>query len=116
NMFSKPQPTIDDFLTTYGQAIVGGKDEFADVREGSVYDYPGGVSSILWSREVQRDEDMFSSDYLDTAVGDDLTALVLDRFGIQRVLDAPGTGVADLSRPNANAGGGTVWAGTRIPI
>lgn len=115
-MFSTPIPGIADFVRIYGDAIVGRKDSYADTREGSVYDYPGGVSAVLWSRESQRDEDMFAVDYLDTATGDDLTDLVLRRYGIQRYLDTPGVGVVTFQRTSTAAGGGDIWEGTRIAV
>ena len=115
-MFNTSRSTIQDFLAIYKQAVRGQGDQYADVRDGSVYEQPGGVAAMIWSREAQRDEDLFRAVYFNTAEGEQLTDLVYAKDGISRILDAPGVGVATFVRPNASAGGGTIWAGTRIAV
>jgi len=113
--FNSPQPTIADFLEMYRAGVRGVCDRFADVREGSAYEHIGGLAAILWSREVQYDEDAFDAIYFATADGQDLTDLVLQRYGKARILDTPGLGFATFTR-TVVAGATTINAGTRIMI
>ena len=111
---SEPLPTITDLLGVFGAGVVAKSDPYADVRRGAVYDHFAGVGAIMFSREAQRDRDLFRARYFDTADGADLTELVATRFGIARILDGYGTGTALFVRGSAAAGGGTIWEGTRI--
>src|SRR5580693_2526382 len=111
---SEPLPTITDLLGVFGAGVVARTDPNADVRRGAVYDHFAGVGAILFSREAQRDRDLFRARYFDTADGADLTELVATRFGLARILDTYGTGSAVLVRDSAAMGQGTVWEGTRI--
>src|SRR5580693_466230 len=111
---SEPLPTITDLLGVFGAGVVARTDPNADVRRGAVYDHFAGVGAILFSREAQRDRDLFRARYFDTADGADLTELVATRFGIARVLDGYGTGTALFTRDSPSAGAGTIWEGTRI--
>lgn len=113
---SEPLPTIRDLLTASADGVVGTRDGRADVRRGSVYDHFAGSGAILFTREAARDRDLFRAVYLDTAEGDDLTALVKLRFGVDRILAAPGRGAALLTRQSAAAGAGTIWQGTRVLV
>jgi hypothetical protein len=112
----QPLPAIQDLRTAFGGGVIGLGDEFADTITGSFYDIIGGVGAIVFSKEAQRDQDLFKSGYFDGASGDALTTLVQTRFGINRVLDTYGTGLALISRPNTSGGAGTIWTGTRILV
>lgn len=114
-MFTSNRPTIDDFLRTYGDAIRGIKDARADFVEGSLYEQIGGVAAIVWSRLVQRDENLFSDTQTNSATGDALTQRVLKVFGVDRLLDAPGSGTIVVTRPSTGTGD-TFWTGTRIEV
>lgn len=111
----KPEPTIDEFLKAAKSAVQGQADKNADYIRGSEYDVLAGASAILWSREAQRDTDLFRATKFHTASDLDLTNLVPLRYGIARYLDTRGTGTATLYRP---AGGvvDTVWKGTRLRV
>jgi hypothetical protein len=109
-------PTVSQLRKSFSNALVGTADEFADTITGSMYDIIGSVGAISFSKQSQRDKDLFASGYFDGAVGADLTDLVLKRFGIARILDTYGTGTAILSRPTATAGAGTIWTGTRVLV
>jgi hypothetical protein len=111
---SEPLPAIRDLLGAFGAGVVAQKDARADVRRGAVYDHFAGVGAILFSREAQRDRDLFRARYFDTADGADLTELVATRFAMARILDTYGTGSAVLARDSTAMGEGTVWEGTRI--
>ncbi len=110
-----PEPTISDFLATsrYGTVVV---DEVADYNRGSDYEALAGPNAILWSRQVQRDTDLFKTTRFNDAEGDDLTQLIEWRYGIKRVLDSRGIGTAQLARPSASAGAGMIWRGTRFAL
>jgi hypothetical protein len=109
-----PLPTIADLRQAYSDAIIGQRDARADTRTGSAYDFLGGPAAILFSREAQRDRDLFRACYNDTADGDDLSARLNALYGYPRVLDSYGTGTMQIARPNATGGAGTIPAGTRI--
>ncbi len=110
----KPEPTIREFIDVATGAVRGSKDEMADTRQGSIYEHIFGPSAILWSRQAQRHTDLFAATRFDGAQSDDLTDLIAGRFQIDRNLDAPGTGIAQFTRPTAAAGAGTIYRGTKI--
>jgi hypothetical protein len=107
-------PTLRDFLTAYGASIRGARSTTADVRTGSAYDLIGGVSAIVWSRQVQRDRRLFRQVYTDTADGEDLERLVEKKYQVTRIQSTYGTGTLTLTRPAAGAAAGTIYAGTRV--
>ncbi len=110
----KPEPTIREFIDIAGGAVRGSKDDLADTRQGSIYEHIFGPAAILWSRQAQRHTDLFASTRFDGAEGEALTDLVLGRFQVERVLDAPGTGSATFQRASTSAGGGTIYRGTKL--
>lgn len=109
------EPTIKDLIDVAGKAVRGTVDKTADFLTGSDYDALNGPNAILWSRQAQRDTDLFDATNFNTAEGDDLTRLAWKRFGIKRVLDTRGQGTARLARDVAGVGE-TIWAGTRIYV
>lgn len=110
---STPEPTITELITQAQTAIQGGLDKDADFVRGSDYEALNGPSAVVWSRQLQRDVDLFNATNFNTTDGADLTRMAFRRFGKSRVLDARGTGTARLRRP---AGGiaETIWSGTHI--
>lgn len=106
---------ITDFLQAYEDSVIA-KNKYDDVRRGSGFDLLNGISAILWSREAKADDDKFASIYFESAEGDKLTALVSKRFGIERILDSVGTGIATVTRTSTSGGAGTFWTGTRILV
>lgn len=110
-----PEPKISELIDVGGRSISGQGDRVADLTRGSDYDSILGPSAVIWTREDRRDQDLFDATKFHTAKGDDLTFLVKQRYGIDRLLDTNGIGVAVLSRPAAGTAG-TVWRGTRITI
>lgn len=107
--------TISDFIRAARVAVHGQADRDADFIVGSEYDALAGSCAIIWSRQAQRDTDMFRATRFNTAEDRELTRLCYKRWGIQRYLDTRGTGVAVLTRPSAGAAE-TVWRGTRIQL
>lgn len=107
------EPTIQELIDAFRRGIRVNSDELADVRSGSVYEYVGGTAAILWSREAQRDTDLFAACKFNTMSGDDLTIMGSKRYGIDRFVDTAGIGTATVSRPSAGTAG-TFWEGTRI--
>lgn len=112
----QPVPTLADLRKAYRDAVVGQRDNRSDLNDGSGYDLTSGPAAILWSRQGQRDRDMFHAVYFDTAQGDDLTNRGNSLYQIPRILDTYGTGVATLVRATASGGSGTVPTGTRFFI
>jgi hypothetical protein len=97
-------------------ALQGARNTYGDGRSGSMYNHPAGTAAVLFSREAQRDQDLFRDLYFDDATGWALTRYVQGRTGITRVLDAFGQGLAVLSRSSASAGSNTIYQGTRIQV
>jgi hypothetical protein len=113
---TQPIPTLADLRQAYNDGIVGQRERRADTHDGSAYDLLGGMSAMLFSRQVQRDRDLFRANYFDSAEGEDLTSRVSRLYVVARVLDTYGIGTVSLARPNASAGAGVIPAGTRIVI
>jgi Baseplate J-like protein len=113
---SRVLPTIEDLLGAAAGALRGAKDNFADTRRGSLYDHAAGPMAILFSREADRDRDLFDDSYLQSARGDALTTLIEGRYGTARVLSTAGTGICRFVRSSATAGAGTMWQGSRIQV
>lgn len=107
-------PTLREFLAAYGESIRGSRSSTADTRTGSAYDLAGGVSAIVWSKEVQRDRRLFRQVYTDTAEGEDLDRLVEQKYDTTRTVASYGTGTLVLTRPAAASANGVVYAGTRV--
>lgn len=109
------EPSILDLINIAGKAITGQGDKNADLVRGSDYESLIGPPAVIWTREDRRDEDLFNATRFHTARGEDLTNLVLERYGVQRYLDTNGVGYASIARPTAGTAG-TIWAGTRITV
>ena len=109
----KELPTIADLVKVFGNAVLG-ESRTANVRRGGRYDVLGGSNAILWSRETQRDRDLFDAIYLDGASGENLDERVFYFFGATRLASQFGTGRVTFARASAAAGAGTFYAGTRI--
>lgn len=111
-----PLLTVDELRRAFHDGIRARSDKRSDRVSGAIYDLFAGTCAVLLSREAQRDKDLFGADYFDTAKGDDLTNRGSARYGIDRILDAYGTGTCVLARPTAGDGAGTIWNGTRIQV
>ncbi len=110
------EPEILELLDVGGKAISGQGDRSADLTRGSDYESILGPAAVIWVREDRRDQDLFDATKFHTAKDDDLTYLVEQRFGIDRILDTNGQGTATFARPTIGGGAGTMWRGTRITI
>lgn len=110
-----PEPTIQELIDIAGKAVRGSADKNADYVRGSDYEALAGPSAVVWSRQAQRDTDLFNAVNFNTASGSDLTARALQRYGKVRVEDTRGTGKAMLQRP-AGGTAETIWAGTRLMV
>lgn len=107
------EPTIKELITIAGKAVRGGADKTADFITGSDYDALNGPNAIIWSRQGQRDTDLFNDVNFNTAEGAALTRMGEKRYGIKRILDTRGQGTVRLARDAAGIAE-TIWAGTRI--
>jgi len=113
---AQPLPTIDDFVNAGHDALRGECDTYGDKVSGSLYDHTAGPTAILFSREVQNDQDLFKDIYFQDASSDALSNLVLLRWNIPRILSTAGTGTCLFRRTSAAAGAGTLWTGSRIQV
>lgn len=110
------EPTIQELLDAFGNGVRVNADRHVDVREGALYQHWSGVAAILWRRNAQRTTDIWRANYLDSAEGNELTGLLSGRYSFDRIPDAYGLGTVTLTRASGAAGGGTIWAGTRITV
>ncbi len=108
-----PLPTITDLIDVAAAGTRAFSDKSADFTRGSDYESLVGPCAMIWSREAYRDDDMFNAVNFHTADGQDLTDMVLARYGVARILDTRGTGQVILSRPSGGTPE-TIWKGTRI--
>ena len=120
---TKPLPTIGDLIQAGRDAVTGQRDRFGDVHDGAKREHIFGPTAILFARQADRDADTFGAIYFDDADGDELTALIEGRYQtstgtplIPRIRDTKGQGTCTFVRPNATAGGGDFWTGTRIKV
>ena len=88
-----------------------------DARRGSGYDLVGGAAALLWTKQANRDRQLFRNAYTDSATGADLSRHVEAKYGgIARVQAEAGAGTLTLSRPAAALADGVIYAGTRIEM
>jgi len=113
---TQPLPTIRGLVQAASNALVGERDANGDVRSGSLYNHNAGPMAVLFSREADRDKDLFEDIYFNSAKGDALTDLVQTRTGIARYLDAAGMGTCSFTRPTDGGGGGSFLQGSRIQV
>lgn len=110
-----PEPSIRDMLDAGAKAVRGSADKNADFIRGSDYESLLGPCAVIWSRQAQRDTDLFNAVNFHTADGNDLTEMALQRYGKERILDTRGTGTISIARDSGGTDE-TVWTGTRILI
>ncbi len=110
---SQPEVTISELLDIASKGIRSTADKNADLVRGSDYESLTGPCAVIWSRESERDTDLFNAVNFHTADGADLTRMALRRYGKVRLLDATGTGTAVLSRPSGGIPE-TIWAGAWV--
>lgn len=108
--------TITEYLDAFRSGVVGASDDNADAFEGSMYEVIGGAAAIVWSRQSQRDADLFADTLTSTASSDALTSRLKLLYDYDRPVDAGGTGQVTLTRSNISSGGSTFWKGTRIAL
>ncbi len=106
---------ISDLIDVGTKAIAGQGDKSVDVTRGSDYVSLIGPPAIVWTREDRRDEDLFKATRFHTATGYDLTYLVKNRYGVDRILNTHGIGSASIAR-SVSGSAGTVWRGTRFAV
>lgn len=117
-------PTIATYLKASRDAIAGA-DETLDAREGSAYDLAHGGAAIIWSRQAQRDRDLFRQVYPDTSSGENLERIGQWYYATTPTPASFGPGEAIFDRTSEfsgefseefGGGAGTIWAGTRIRV
>jgi hypothetical protein len=108
--------SVTELIAVARDAIRGTCDKTADFVTGSDYEALAGMGAMIWSRQQQRDTDLFRSIRYIDADGDALTDMAKARFGIDRILATRGQGTARIRRASAAGGAGAVWEGTRIRV
>jgi uncharacterized phage protein gp47/JayE len=84
------------------------------LNEGDVSDFLVAAGAAMADKNDQQANALAAKTYLDTAIGDDLTTLADDHWGIQRQAANAATVTLTFTRPTALAGGGTISAGAVI--
>lgn len=77
-------PTFDALYQAARAEVQSRRPDLTDWNEGSVLDALAGAGAILADQVVRYGIDLFSAQFLDTASGEQLDALALDRFGLTR--------------------------------
>lgn len=112
----KPLPTTTELVKAFHSGIRGTVEPNEDNISGSDYDKLAGLGAMMWTQQAQRDRDMFEGIYFETATGKDLTVYMAGHRGLDRILDAPGIGMATFRRPTAAFGSDTIYQGTRVRV
>lgn len=107
------KPSLQELMLT-ASGMVRTRLPAADFNEGSWREHLTGVGALLWREQIDRVETEFASLYRTGARDERLDSYIEARYSIERVENDPGGGAAVLYRTSAAAGGGTIWAGTRI--
>lgn len=112
-----PPLTLSALLTAHEQALHGLRSPTLDTHRGSGYDLVGGASALLWTRQANRDRQLFRNAYTDSATGPDLSRHVEAKYGgLPRILATRGAGTLTLARPAAALADGTLYAGSRVEV
>lgn len=75
-------PTFDDLWEAFKAEAQSRDADLTDWLPGSALDALAGASSVLADEQIRAVIDAFAAHFVDTAEGDDLLALALDRFNI----------------------------------
>jgi hypothetical protein len=110
---TEPLPNLNDFLAAYSGGIKGIKNVLADTRVGSALDVPGGMSAVLFSRQVKRDKTLFENCYTDSATKTDLDRHIELKLKVSRIKDEYGLGFMILERDTLSDSF-TIYQGTRV--
>lgn len=109
-------PTVPTFDALYvvGQSEMQSRDSrLTGFYSGSALDAITGMGAMLADEVIRVGVDYFAAQFVDTAVGDDLDALALDRFGLIR--NAASASVVTLTFTRSVSGAvSTVPAGTEV--
>ena len=108
-------PTLDALRAGY-HAEVKARRRYADSHTGSLHDHWAGPAAMLMNQQTARDRRNWRKTYFNTAEGSALDTYVDRRFGKSRIELQRSDGTANLTRPSAAAGAGTIWRGTRIAV
>ncbi len=109
-------PTVPTFdaLFAVGQAEVQSRAEsLTDWSAGSANDGWIGGAGVIVDLAIQVILDRWAARYIDTAEGDDLDALALDLFGLERIDAVGSVGTLTFTR-GGSSGTVTIPAGTRV--
>ncbi|MEQ1494507.1 MAG: baseplate J/gp47 family protein [Novosphingobium sp.] len=105
-------PTFDELYSAARAEIQARRPDLTDFSEGSVLDSMAGAAAVLADEVIRVSVEQFAELFFDTAEGDALDRLALDRFGIVRNLATASIGVVEWTRDSAGAY--TILAGTRF--
>lgn len=109
-------PSIDELIDAFFAPVKGQLDNRTDDHSGATLELIAGTAAVIWSRQGQRDTDLFKTAFLMSSEGEELTEHLLERYEYERVVESFGTGYVRMHRPTTNEGEGTFWKGTRILV
>jgi uncharacterized phage protein gp47/JayE len=106
-------PSFDE-LHDLGKAEAIAKRPRLGIRAGDISDILISAAAAMADRLVGWFAERIAASFLDGAVGDDLTTLAADRYGIQRRAALKSTGQITVTRANADASLRTLAIGTVV--
>lgn len=106
-------PTFQALYDAFKAEVQSRRPDLTDWNEGSVLDAVGGASSMLADESMRFFLGLFGALFFDTAVGDDLDRLALDRLGLVRKPATSATGSVTWTKGISGAAY-TIPAGTSV--
>lgn len=106
-------PTFDELYETYQGEVQARDADLTDWSEGSANDALGGGGAALADEVIRVLVELFAGQFVDTAKGEDLDALLEDRFGLERNAAAAAVGELTFTRGSA-VGVVNIPAGTQV--
>lgn len=104
-------PTVDELYAAGQAEAQARRPGLVDWTAGSVLDALTGSGAVLADEVIRIAIDRFATQFVDTASGEDLDALAMDRFGLERNAAAPSVGSLEFTR-GSSSGTLTIPAGT----
>lgn len=104
-------PTFQVLYDAFKSEVQARNPALTDFEEGSNLDSLAGAAAVLADLVVRQDLSNFAAQFVDTASGDDLDALALDRFGLERKEATAASGYVTFTR-DGTSGSEPIPAGT----
>lgn len=107
-------PTFQDLYDAFRSQVQLRRPDLTDFNEGSVLDAMAGGGAVLGDEVIYGGVQLFAKLFFDTAEGDDLDALALDRYGSVGARLGASASIGTLQWTRVASGSYTIPAGTRF--